>query len=88
MQTTGLETCGLYTVLFCFVNFFFFWSRRTVLVKEEFPITQQEDTDGKIILEGLDLTRACVESNLPYLKMDQVCSAFYPIGGVDSIDHQ
>lgn len=59
-----------------------------MLIKEEFPITQQEDTDGKIILVVLDLTRACVESNFPYLKMDQVCSAFYPIGAVDSIDHQ
>lgn len=65
-----------------------FFLRRTVLVKEEFPITQREDTDGKIILEVLDLTRACVESNLPSLKMDQVCSAFCPIGAVASIDQQ
>lgn len=67
MQMTDLGTCGFYTNIFL---------RRTVLVKEEFPITQQEDTDSKIILEVLDLTRACVESNLPSLKMDQVCSAF------------
>lgn len=83
MQMTDLGTCGLYTNLF-----FFFLLRRTVFVKEEFPITQQEDTDGKIILEVLDFTRACVESNLPFLKMDKICSALYPIGAVDSIDQQ
>lgn len=59
-----------------------------MFVKEEFPITQEEDIDSKIILEMLDLTRACVESNLPFLQMDQVCSALYPIGAVDSVDQR
>lgn len=54
-----------------------------MFVKEEFPITQEEDIDSKIILAMLDLTRACVESTLPFLQMDQVCSALYPIGAVD-----
>lgn len=81
---TDLVTCGFSTNLFLLLLLL----RRTVLIKEEFPITQQEGTDGKIILEVLDLTRACVESNLPYLKMGQVCSALYPLGAVDSIDQQ
>lgn len=58
------------------------------MAKESFPINQQEDTDGKITLEARGLKRACVESNLPYLKMDQNGSSLHPIGAVDSIDQQ
>lgn len=56
--------------------------------KEDYPINQQEDTDGSIILEVMGLTRPCVECNLPHLKMGQICSPLYPIGAVDSVDQQ
>lgn len=51
-------------------------------------MNQQEDTDDEIILEVMGLTRACVESNVSYLKRDQIFSALYPLGAVDSVDQQ
>jgi hypothetical protein len=62
--------------------------RRAALDKEEYPINQQEDTDGSMILAVMGLTRACVESSLPRLKMGQACSPLSPIGAVDSVDRQ
>lgn len=59
-----------------------------MLNKEEYPINQQEDPDESIILELMGLTRSCVESNLPHMKMGQICSPLYPTGAVDFVNQQ